>query len=214
MMHRIRQELAARAALANSPVMQQRFDAWRDKWKGKTAVVLASGPSLTSEDVELVRNTGWPTIVTNTTFKLAPWAAVLFFHDQPWWKVYREEVIKVFRGEIVTKSPIVEHNILCVRKVNFNVYGNSGAASISFAIHAGALRVICLGLDCKTDQNGQTHWHGSHPRGLGNAVSMPKWIPNFELLEEYAKEKKVKIINASRDTSLTCFTRASLESQF
>lgn len=211
MMYRIRQNLAEQARLASSPITLARFEAWRDKWKDKTAVVLASGPSLTVEDVDLVRKTGWPTLVTNTTFLLAPWADVLFFHDLPWWNKYRTEVIKVFGGLIVTQSPVTEHNILCVRKTNFNAFGNSGAASINFAIHAGASKVVCLGLDCKTDGDGRTHWHGNHPQGLGNAVSLPKWFPNFDLLEEYAKQHNTKVINASRDTALESFTRVPLE---
>lgn len=211
MMYRIRQNLAEQARLASSPVVLARFEAWRNKWKGKTAVVLASGPSLTIEDVELIHETGWPTLVTNTTFLLAPWADVLFFHDLPWWNKYKSEVIRIFKGEIVTQSPVVEHNALCVRKTDFNVFGNSGGAAINFAIHAGASRVICLGLDCKADKDGNRHWHGAHPPGLGNALSLPKWLPFFEELEEHSKQHNVKIINASRDTALECFTRMQLE---
>lgn len=210
-MYRIRQSLAAQSAAARSEIHLKRFNAWKGRWTGKTAVVLASGPSLTKQDVDEIRKKGWPTVVTNTTFRMAPWANVLFFHDPPWWRRYGKEVSEVFKGEIVTKAPITENNILTVRNIDFKVFGNSGAAAISWAIHAGAERIICLGLDCKVGPEGETHWHGSHPKGLGNAVSLPKWPVNFALLEEYAIENKSKVINASRDTSLSCFTRSNLE---
>jgi hypothetical protein len=61
-------------------------------------VCIASGPSLTAEDVERVRAAGHPVIVTNTTFRLAPWADVLFGMDSKWWKEYHKEVDSVFTG--------------------------------------------------------------------------------------------------------------------
>ena len=62
---------------------------WRRLWAGKTAFVLASGPSLTLSDVAQVRRyaqaNDCPVLVTNSTYRLALWADVLFFHDSQWW---------------------------------------------------------------------------------------------------------------------------------
>ena len=52
--------------------------------EGGTAVCLASGPSLTVEDVEYVR--GKATVIAiNDTVRLAPWADVLYSSDKHWW---------------------------------------------------------------------------------------------------------------------------------
>ena len=46
-------------------------------WSGKTAIVIASGPSLTDEQCNAARATGFDTIVVNATFRRAPWANIL-----------------------------------------------------------------------------------------------------------------------------------------
>src|SRR5690606_31872717 len=82
---------------------------WRE------AVCIASGPSLTADDCDLVRR--WRSageaageaqageaaqeravVVVNTTFRLAPWADALFAMDENWWKHHHEEVAATFTG--------------------------------------------------------------------------------------------------------------------
>ena len=43
-------------------------------WSNETAVVLASGPSLTAADRDLVLESGANVITDNATFRMAPWA--------------------------------------------------------------------------------------------------------------------------------------------
>lgn len=90
----------------------------------------------------------------------------------------------------------------------WNPHGNSGCGAISLACFAGARRVLMLGYDCQKT-GGKTHWHGDHPKGLGNAGSVHKWPAQFASLK--AKMSGVEIINCSRETALTVFPRASLE---
>lgn len=91
---------------------------------------------------------------------------------------------------------------------SFKAYGNSGAACIAMAAQAGAKRIIMLGYDCQKT-GGKAHWHGDHPRQLGNANSINRWIPKFQ---ELAKDHRhVEIINCSRATALECFPRMELE---
>ncbi len=65
-------------------------------------------------------------------------------------------------------------------------------------------------LDGKYAADGRRHWHVQHPR-LGNAVTLPRFVRYFPQLALDATSKGVEIINASRDTALTCFPRAALE---
>lgn len=51
---------------------------------GGTVVCLASGPSLTVEDVEFVRGKA-TVIAVNDAVRLAPWADVIYSSDQIWW---------------------------------------------------------------------------------------------------------------------------------
>lgn len=190
---------------------KQKYDDWKDRLSGKTLIVCASGPSLTIEDVHTISETKNPVFVTNNTFQLAPKADALFFHDPPWWRRYSDEVNRSFKGECITPALVPDPRVLSLHGTGFNAFGNSGAAAISFGIYAGASQIICIGLDCKFDKNGKTHWHGSHVKGLGDAKSLPKWFVRFDELAIYAHENKVKVINASRDTDLESFERAQLE---
>ncbi|HEY4437671.1 MAG TPA: hypothetical protein VGN40_16090 [Lelliottia sp.] len=86
---------------------------------------------------------------------------------------------------------------------------NSGQRAIQLAVHLGAERVILLGYDC-TLANG-AHWHGRHPVTMHNPVprEVERWHTDFSTLAGLLPG--VEIINASRETALTCFTRLSLE---
>jgi len=90
-------------------------------------------------------------------------------------------------------------------------YANSGGFAGSLAMLAGAARILYLGLDCKPAADGRRHWHGAHPPGLGDAVSMPVWSVEIQRLAGDARNEGVEVINCSRDTALTCFPRVPLE---
>ena len=185
---------------------------WVGQWAGTTIVCIASGPSLTSEDAETVRQSGLTTIVTNTTFRMCPWAHVLLAHDAKWWKEYRGEVDEVFTGKRLTCSPSVGPGVLSLRLVlTFKAFQNSGCAAISLAVLGKAERVVLLGYDAKPANDGRIHWHGDHPETLSNARTMDKWPRKFEQVAAYARQHKVPVLNASRDTALTCFPRVELD---
>jgi hypothetical protein len=185
---------------------------WPGCWKGQTVVCIASGPSLTEADCEAVKASGLRTIVTNTTFKLCPWADVLFAFDTAWLKHHRAEWTETFNGRV-----------LCHTKVGKNLgatpldglpwyrnHYNSGANAIGIAAASGAAKVVLLGYDCQRT-GGKTHWHGDHPKPLGNASSIAKWPKHFEGVAKNARQLGAEVVNCSRETGLTCFPRMPLE---
>ena len=186
----------------------------RGRWQGGIVVCIASGPSLTADDCERVRvwreETGTKAkavIVANTTFRAAPWADALFAIDRDWWKTYLNEINATFKGQRFSKnSQNPAYNVVQLKEIN--TYGNSGAGCISVAEQAGAARVILLGFDCG-HTNGISHWHGDHPNHLGNAGLTNQWLDKFKQLADDFKH--IEIINASRETAITCFPRARLE---
>ena len=183
---------------------------WREKWVGRTVVCIASGPSLTLEDCETVRASGHPVIVTNTTFRLCPWADVLFAFDGKWWKEYCKEVEAKFKGAKMTCSSAgAAYGAKSLLYQDwYNPFGNSGASAVSLAVAAGARKIVLIGYDCQKTDDGRIHWHGDHPPQLGNAKSMRLWPKHFVAVAKMAKD--VEIINCSRRTALTCFPRGEL----
>ena len=79
----------------------------------------------------------------------------------------------------------------------------------TFHVHFGARRIYLLGYDCQ-HTGGQRHWHGDHPKGMGNAGTVAKWPRQFRELVRFVPG--AQIINCSRETALTVFPRAPLES--
>ncbi len=174
------------------------------RWQGKTAVCIASGPSLTADDCELVRQSGLPTIAVNHSWKLARFADVLYAGDPLWWDKYGAEVD--IEAERWTHFPSVAQN----HGINSSGRGqsvfNSGYRAIELAISFGAARVILLGYDCSLT-NG-IHWHGPHEQTTNpSARCCSKWLDQFARLETHGAE----VINCSRHTALTCFPRMPLE---
>lgn len=186
---------------------------WLGRWSGRSVVCIASGPSLTVEDCDRVRQSGHPVIVTNTTFRIAPWADVLFGMDAAWWAAHYKEVDSVFKGARLTTA----HNATRYGATTlygqpwFRGFGNSGTCAVSLAVSCGASRVLMLGFDAQKT-GGRVHWHGDHPPALSNGRSMKTWPGKFAQLAAFARRRECRIVNVSRETSLTCFDRADLES--
>lgn len=89
-------------------------------------------------------------------------------------------------------------------------YANSGAGVISLAAWLGVKRIIMLGYDMQ-HTGGKTHWHGDHPKGLGNAGKVSKWPAEFKKLRARLDAQGVQVINASRVSALDCFEKRTLE---
>jgi len=180
-------------------------------WRGRTVACFASGPSLTIEDCVSARDAGCPTIVSNTTYRLTPWADALYAHDAAWWKAHIADVRLCFGGRLFSPSMHllfrgIESLAIFPAWRNFH---NSGANTVSTAIVCGARRVVMLGFDCALT-GGRSHHHGDHPAGLRNCDTIARWPAQFARLAAHAQRKGVEVLNASRESALTCFPRVTL----
>lgn len=198
---------------------------WFARWPGEAVFILASGPSLTVQQVEKVHE--WrngaearKVIVINTTFRLAPWADVLYGCDAPWWRLYHDEVSKAFHGEQWTQDRLA-HSSLGVnwiesqplpglgRRAGIIHQGqNGGFQAINLAYQAGAIRVYLLGFDM---QGG--HWHGDHPAPLTNPrpYLFDAYKRHFLTLARDLRSTACQVVNCTPDSALTCFPVMSLE---
>jgi len=143
-------------------------------------------------------------IVTNTTHELCPWADFLFAMDSAWWRLNIAAVLLTFRGERVTRHRRIED----VSYVEFSKPRHSGDGAIRLAAHYGATKIILIGYDCQ-HTGGKKHWHGDHPRGLGNANTVGNWVQHYQQLA--AEIAGVEIINATRETALNQWPKMALE---
>lgn len=145
-------------------------------------------------------------IVTNTTFRIAPWADALYAMDTPWWDVHHGEVSRVFKG-LRVRGAGSSQSKLADRAMFGAGCLNSGAGALLMAKHYGAELIVMLGYDCKVGSDGKRHWHADHGHGLGNAGKLNKWPAQFASV----RLEPARVINATRSTVLECFERMSLK---
>lgn len=187
-------------------------------WSGEVVAILASGPSMTPEVAEAVRAADIATIAVNSSFRLAPWADLLYGADAPWWAHPDNADAHRFEGMKVSCSPVrgvlqlmntgntgFDEDPSCVR-----TGGNSGHQAVHLAAHAGAARVLLLGFDMHGG-----HWHKPHPAGLENpsADSFDRWIGRFAVLAPILATRGVDVVNCTPGSALDCFRRSTLAAE-
>jgi len=183
--------------------------------------IIASGPSLTVEDVDAIRNQ--PTIAINDNYLLAPWADVLYACDVCWWDWHADrQELKAFKGRKITqdKEAAEKYGVEYIRSIDadglsrdpayIHSGANSGIQAINLAYHLGARRIVLLGYDMQAT-DGKSHWFGEHPSGKGRPT-WHRWLWRYQLVAEDAGRMGLEIINATRETALTCFPRGPLSS--
>lgn len=189
---------------------------------------LASGPSMTREDAEAVRGRG-TVLAINTTILHAPWADVLYSCDSSWWKHYSDpakapavaKVLAEFQGKRISSDPhatkfgarfIPRESGEGLGRRGLRTGNNSGYQAINLAWLQGARTIVLLGYDMQ-HTGGRVHWHGDHPRPLGNfgADMVTLCRPKFAALARDLRDEGVNVWNCTRDTALTCFPRMPLQ---
>lgn len=145
------------------------------EWIGRTAVCIASGPSLTMADVNKIR--GWRSrdgcrvIVINDNYTICPWADALYFADFRWWEHHRDKpFFRDFHGrKISIENGAGRFAQDCTVLKNMSQVGgtmgklstdpegiftgaNSGYQAINVAVLYGARRIILLGYDMKAKE--------------------------------------------------------------
>lgn len=187
-------------------------------FEGETLVVIASGASLTKEDVDYCQGKV-NAVVVNDNYKLAPWAKLLYAADGPWWdeyggvpefsgqkwtqdkeaaEKYRINYIEGYWNEGISTDPRHIH------------YGwNSGFQCCNLVFLMGARRLLLLGFDMKMTA-GKRHWFGDHPEKLNKESGYNKWVDSMDGAAAGYARAGCEVINCSRETSLLQYKRAAI----
>lgn len=186
----------------------------------KTTIILATGPSLTLQQVERVHQAHQQkrvrVLVVNDAFRLAPWADLLYAADAAWWHVNAQEAL-AFAGLKMTCDQMTPfRQVKRIKQTGLDGYdptpgcvrtgGNGGYQALHVTISEGAERVLLLGYDMKG-----THYFGRHGPALRNTDpdTFKRWVARFPALSGRGAE----IINCTPGSALTCFPTSQLESQ-
>ena len=179
-------------------------------------LIVASGPSLVRDDVELLRNKVQAVAVNCAVF-FCPWAEYLFAADSVWWRHYASKV-EWYKGHRISRT----HSATGVEMWRGTTWartgGNSGHMAIQYAVDQGAKNIALLGFDQQRTK-GLSHFHADHPKfspsgqrtNMANAGGIGAWARLMDRTAEDLKERKVRVINLSRATALKCFPRMTVE---
>lgn len=193
-------------------------------WEGQTCVILASGPSMSKEIAELVRFSLFRTIAINTTFRLAPWADMLYAADAKWWNHPDNKDARAFQWLklMVENQGESVDDVLMLKNTGVEGFDddptclrtgmNSGYQALHVAAQAGCKRVLLCGFDMRSVKNEQ-HWHDRHPlplRDHSDGIYL-SWIRAFGTLAPILEKRGVEVWNCTPGSALKCFQIKTIE---
>lgn len=193
-----------------------------------TIVCIASGPSLTPEQIDIVGNAknNRPedlfVIGTNDNWR---WKSnngefvcdYLYAADDSWWNCWLKEIIesgfdkpkffpignKFAKDNGLIRIPCVHQKGLGSNG-NVHCLSNSGAQAIGLSYYLGSKKIILIGYDMKPNQQGKVHWFGDHPKGkLRNTPHRySSWIPHLKELSDDLKKREIDVVNCTIDSAI------------
>lgn len=199
--------------------------AWFPDWSGQTCVIVASGPSAATAEIEQARGRA-RVIAVNQSWRLAPWADALYGCDFNWWHLNKGvpefDGLKISQDAKCTKHfrdvRIIECDRAYDRKEELlprgltGWGGNSGFQAVSIAAQFGPpKKIILVGFDMTLD--GGIHWHGKHPKGLNNPQPqhVHRWREVLDAAAPTLSSIGVTVVNASMISALKAYPKMPLE---
>lgn len=195
-------------------------------WEGRTVVCIATGPSLTPEQIVQVRAAGVPTIVVNDAYQMAPFADLAYFADLKWWnwhkakpewKAFAGERCSIFVGGNVATAAPSDPQVHLLRSASepglstkpgeICTGSNSGYQAINIATLAGAKRIVLVGYDCQA-RDGRHHYFGDHPDKSFAPYEAIR--ARFGDLVVPTSKLGVEILNATPGSRIGCFPMVTL----
>lgn len=199
-------------------------------WKGATAVLVASGPSLDLEQVHRIgraRVSGAAKVVAvNDAMYPCHFADLGYACDRRWW--LHHGGMRTFAGMrvrmIATDKDREPHSDLeGILTVGFSGTdgfderggylrsgGHSGYQALHLAIHAGAARIILVGYDCGAPLVGQGHFFGEHPKEIRSTPNRSQWAKRYAALRDVAAARGIHVVNATPSSAIDVFERRAL----
>ena len=193
---------------------------WPD-WSGQTVVCIATGPSLTRSQLDVIRQSGVKTIGINDIGVREDWIDIWYAADYNFWKHYsnRAELVsmlKVCADDQMFKHPkIVDLYLNVLDKAKGKQFipgyslngGHSGFQALCMAISFGAVRIILVGYDCKAKGH-KTNFFGAKCQSLFKPSPYADWPAHYANLKA---PENVEILNATPGSAITAFPMVELE---
>ena len=183
-------------------------------YKGKTAILYASGPSLTEEVVNLIEpvKDNYVHFGCNDTYRIVPFLDHHYANDKDWFDVWLDHLLENCNAhkwtgvyDLKHLHPEIDyypakwkqkHGLSLDR--NMLYFGsNSGFAQLNLAYHTGIRKFILVGYDMGA-QNGKKHFFGDHPEPLVQNSDYATFIIQYAHIQRNIKQNIIVATGPSR----------------
>lgn len=189
-----------------------------------SALIVATGPSLTREDV-----TAWSegriVYAVNTAYD--GWCQridVLYACDENWWNVHEPCTRHISERWTTCDVAAMKYGLNHIpgehagpARKYFDasghgiIYGgNSGFQALNLAYVHGCRDAVLLGFDLGDGPVGESHCHGDHPPECDNPRPYKAWIDHWNKAAPWIAEAGMTVRNATRGGNLEAFERVTL----
>lgn len=192
---------------------------WFPDWTGQRCAIVASGPTAKTENLDVLRGNA-RVIAINNSWKLTPFADVLYACDSEWWERHKPD----FAGLKVSGLGGGDHQVEVARDhggvwTNKMVFqplgkigagGNSGFQAINLAVQFGCVDIALIGFDMRVDRG--VHWHGVHPKGKNPTdTNIKVWRAHLDNASASLEQRGISVVNCSAVSALTQYKKIGLE---
>lgn len=196
---------------------------WPD-WHHQTCVCIASGPSLTEEQLVMVHSYRKHGAMTLRAIAIndcglrrclplaAPWADILYAADQRWWQFYKPAFTGLrISGEEVKDVETTPLTMLArgepmPREPGSVVSGDhSGFQALGLALTLGATRIILLGYDCGGNKR---NCHPNREPRFSSEPPFDQWAAKYNQVS--GRWPHVEIINCSPQSRISAFRKTEI----
>lgn len=184
----------------------------------KTAVCIASGPSLTKEDVEYLKDKDCRIYAVKEAILFAPFAHEMYAADGDWWEICKD-LWTQFEGEKWTCNlrTAEKYNLYHVGvKHDWNWSynpeilasgGNSGFQVMNKAELDGADRIILMGYNYGHSKNQDKHFFDeTHPR-FSRLSKYGEWLSRMKKAQQYMT---AEFLNATPNSAIDIFPHVNI----
>lgn len=194
-----------------------------EKHKGKQFIMCGTGPSLTPEVIELLRQYKNKYIIfgINDSYRAIDFLDEHYACDGRWWNVWGSDLRSKYpdlscwcHENKGTEYKAIKINgawkpDLSVDPKIIHFGHNSGYQALNIAFLMGGVKFILVGYNMQKVNN-LNHYFGNHENGLKNNSPYDKFISSFDTISNKYKEM---IVNCTTDSALKMFRLAELKDE-
>ena len=189
------------------------------EWPGETAFIVAGGPSVANQNLELLR--GRKVIAINSSYERVPWADILIFGDNRWFREHRDKILTLSCRLVTVAATANDPKIMRLGKhkppgmssdpTRLTMRRTTLSAALNLAALMGCIKIVLLGADGKVGANGRAHHHSPHkwPQVEG---CWDVQAEELRTLVDPLKSQGIEVLNASPGSAWDMWPIVSLES--